>query len=317
MADTIIDGTKFNTNNIMYTSPKANPQGGKSVNILNKQTKTGLRLSTPLMMTWGASDFVDEKTGVGNGKFDMSLQFPSEEYKTEESSLFLKNMQAFQDKVKADALVYSKEWFGKVHKSADIIDELFSPMLKYPNLKGTREPDYSKQPALKIKVPLWDGVWKCEIYDEEGEKLFPSSSNESITPLDYLKKGANIAVLIQFGGIWFVNGKFSISWKLLQAVVQKPRPTLSGQCFIKLKSSDKEKLKASQDKLEEEQSENISSVLVEDSDDEDEDEPDTQPPPLNETSNQEELKQEVADPVVKETPSVVEQSKKKVVTRKK
>ena len=47
MADTIIDGTKFNTNNIMYTSPKANPQGGKSVNILNKQTKTGLRLSTP------------------------------------------------------------------------------------------------------------------------------------------------------------------------------------------------------------------------------------------------------------------------------
>ena len=40
------------------------------------------------------------------------------------SSLFLKNMQAFQDKVKADALIYSKEWFGKVHKSADIIDEL-------------------------------------------------------------------------------------------------------------------------------------------------------------------------------------------------
>lgn len=317
MADSIIDGTLFNTANIMYTSPKATAQGAKSVNILNKHVKKGLVLSTPLMLTWGAADFVDEKTGQSDGKFSMSLQFPGDEYATEDTKAFLNNMKSLEDKIKADALIYSKEWFGKVHKSADIIDELFSPMLKYPNLKGTREPDYSKQPALKIKVPLWDGVWKCEIYDEEGEKLFPSSSNESITPLDYLKKGANIAVLIQFGGIWFVNGKFSISWKLLQAVVQKPRPTLSGQCFIKLKSSDKEKLKASQDKLEEEQSENISSVLVEDSDDENENEPDTQPPPLNETSNQEELKQEVADPVVKETPSVVEQSKKKVVTRKK
>jgi hypothetical protein len=53
MSDTIIDGTQFNVNNIMYTSPKANPIGGKSVNILNKQTKTSLRLSTPLMLTWG------------------------------------------------------------------------------------------------------------------------------------------------------------------------------------------------------------------------------------------------------------------------
>ena len=315
MADTIIDGTQFNTTNIMYTSPKANPQGGKSVNILNKLTKSGLRLSTPLMLTWGASDFVDEKTGVGNGKFEMALQFPNDEYKTDETNLFLKNMQAFQDKVKADALIYSKEWFGKVHKSSDIIDELFSPMLKYSNIKGTREPDYSKQPTLKVKIPIWDGVWKCEIYDEDGEKLFPSASNESITPLDYLKKGTNIAVLIQFGGIWFVNGKFSISWKLIQAVVQKPKPTLSGQCFIKLKSSDKEKLKIAQAKLEEDNSENITSVLVEDSDDED-DGPDTQQVQSNENST-EEIKLEIHEQVVKDHPSTVEPVKKKVVTRKK
>ena len=110
MAETIIDGTQFNVNNIMYTSPKANPQGGKSVNVLNKQTKTSLRLSTPLMLTWGASDYVDEKTGQGNGKFEMSLQFPSEEYKSEDTDAFFKNMLDFQNKVKADALEKSKEW---------------------------------------------------------------------------------------------------------------------------------------------------------------------------------------------------------------
>ena len=273
MADTIIDGTQFNVNNIMYTSPKANPQGGKSVNVLNKQTKTSLRLSTPLMLTWGASDYVDEKTGQGNGKFEMSLQFPSEEYKTEDTDAFFNNMLAFQNKVKADALEKSKEWFGKVHKSADIIDELFSPMLKYPNQKGSREPDYTKQPALKIKIRRWDGAWKCEIYDEDNEPLFPSSSNSTVSPLDYLKKGTTVALIIQFAGIWFVNGKFSISWNLVQAVVQKPRATLTGKCFIQLKKTDKEKLKMAPPPTEDDTDNNIQATIVDDSEDEDTDAP--------------------------------------------
>ena len=274
MAETIIDGTQFNSNNIMYTSPKANPQGGKSVNILNKQTKTSLRLSTPLMLTWGASDYVDEKTGQGNGKFEMSLQFPSDEYKTEDTTAFFNNMLAFQNKVKTDALEKSKEWFGKVHKSADIIDELFSPMLKYPNQKGSREPDYSKQPALKIKIRRWEGVWKCEIYDEDNGALFPSATNSNVSPLDYLKKGTTVALIIQFAGIWFVNGKFSISWNLVQAVVQKPRATLTGKCFIQLKKTDKEKLKSAAPPVEEDElEENIQATIVDDSDEEDTDTP--------------------------------------------
>jgi hypothetical protein len=116
-------------------------------------------------------------------------------------------------------------------------------MLKYPKDKATGEYDRTKKPTLKVKVPQWEGVWKSEIYDEDGEKLFPCA-NSSVTPIDFLKKGANIMCIIQFAGIWFVNGKFSASWKLVQAAVQKPKPTLYGQCFIKLKTADKEKLKA-------------------------------------------------------------------------
>jgi hypothetical protein len=52
------------------------------------------------MLTWGASDFVDEKTGQSDGKFSMSLQFPSEEYSTEDTKAFLKNMKALEDKIK-------------------------------------------------------------------------------------------------------------------------------------------------------------------------------------------------------------------------
>jgi hypothetical protein len=272
MADRIVDGTQFNVQNVMYTSPKVHAQGGKSVNILNKTTKTTLTLSTPLMLTWGASDFKKEGEDVGNGKFELSLQFPGEEYKTADTTAFLKNMKDFEDKIKADALFYSKEWFGKVHKSAEIIEELFSPLVKYPKDKQTGEYDYNKQPTLRLKLPQWDGTWKCEIYDEDSNRLYPSSENPTVSPLDYLKKGSNIACLIQFAGIWFVNGKFSASFKLVQAVVQKPREQLQGTCHIKLKPQDKEKLKTQAVKDDDlVECEVAASTVVEDSDNEEED----------------------------------------------
>jgi len=272
MAERIVDGAQFNAENIMYTAPKASAQGGKSVNILNKTTKTTLTLSTPLMLTWGASDFKKEGEEVGNGRFELSLQFPNEEYKTPDTEAFQRNLKSFEDKIKADALVYSKEWFGKVHKSAEIIEELFTPLLKYPKNKATGEYDYSKQPTIRLKLPQWEGVWKTEIYDEESNRLYPSTENPGMTPLDYLKKGSNIACLIQFAGIWFVNGKFSASWKLVQAVVQKPRAQLQGQCFIKLKTQDKEKLKNQPVKDDDEQI--VLSTKVDDSDEEPDEEED-------------------------------------------
>lgn len=242
MAETIIDGTIFNAQNIRYSAPKANAQGGKSINILNKDTNSGLRVAAPLLLTWGASDFVDPGTGKGNGKYELSLQFPSADYNTEDAAAFLKNMQAFEAKIKNDALINSKDWFGKVHKTADVVDALFTPMLKYSKDKVSGEPDTSKAPTLRVKIPIWEGTWKCEIYDEEETKLYPSIGSPN-TPLDYLQKGINVAVLMQCGGIWFANGKFGITWKLIQAVVQKSRSSLTGTCFIKLKPAEKAKLK--------------------------------------------------------------------------
>jgi hypothetical protein len=269
MAERIIDGTLFNVNDIMYTTPKASPQGAKSVNILNKKTKTSLTLSTPLMLTWGASEYVDQASGVGDGKFTLSLQFPGKEYENDDTTAFLKNMEALEEKILADALVNSKEWFGRVHTLPAVVEALWTPMLKRPKNKSTGAYDYSKPPTLKIKLAQWENVFSSEIYSEDGDKLFPNSTTPNVTPLDYLKKGSNIMTLIQFAGIWFVNGKFSASWKLVQAVVQKPKPTLQGQCFLKLKAEDKEKLKTQQ-VVEDEIDVAVASTIVDDSDGEDE-----------------------------------------------
>jgi len=236
MSDTVIEATEFNCENIKYSSPKGNAAGGKAVNIYNKLTNSRLNLSTPMMLTWGASDFVDPKTGEGNGKFEMTLQFPTDEFNNDELRAFLENMKAFENKIKADALIHSKNWFGKVHKSSEVLDALYTPMLKYSKDPNTGEYNYSKPPSIRVKIPIWEGVWKCEVYDDDGVCLFPNTNN--ITPVALIPKATNVKVLMTCGGIWFANGKFGVTWKLIQAMVQKPRAQLSGKCYLKPTSKD-------------------------------------------------------------------------------
>jgi hypothetical protein len=89
--------------------------------------------------------------------------------------------------------------------------------------------------------------------------------------LDLLIKGSNVAVIIQCGGLWFANGKFGITWKLSQAIVQRKQSfALNGQCLIQLNSSDTEKLKKAPTVESTAEVEMASKVAVEDSDDEEE-----------------------------------------------
>lgn len=315
MADTIIDGTKFDCNKekLTYTNIKTNDKGGKSFKIIRADSKSIIRLQTPLMLTWGPSDYVDPTTGVGNGKYEMSLQFPEASYSTPECNAFLVNLQTLENKLKDDALTYSKDWFGKQHKNSDIIDELFTPMLKYTRIKGSSEPDYSKKPTIRLKLPQWEGVWKSEIYNENGEPLYPNPTNPAVTPLDFIKKGSTVACIIQCGGVWFTNGKFTLTWNLLQAVVQTPKPTIQGKCFISLNPNEIEKLKSANpgEDIELDDDNKIVGVEVIESDDE-ENRPDQESTVAEEEPEPEPVKEQ--KPVKTTTVTPINSQVEKIVT---
>lgn len=258
-------------NDFKYTKPKINKSGGKSVSILNAHTSKSLYLSAPMMLTWGVSEFVDEKSGKRT--FDMALQFPQQDFRSEATDKFLKNMLDFQQKIKADAIVNSKDWLNKPRLTEEVVDALFHPMLKYSKDPVTGEPDLTKSPTLKVKVDFWDNNFTCEVYDSTNKMLFPVESS-ALTPVDLITKASNVAVIIQCGGLWFANGKFGVTWKLFQAMVQ-PKTSMRGKCLISLSSEDKssmgEKRKATEDTAPPEISRSASTMqIVEDSDDEEE-----------------------------------------------
>ena len=305
MASAIIDGTNIDTSLFSYSAPKANPSGGKVVNLYNKNFKESLTISTPLMITWGAQEGMDQAKNP-TGKYTMSLQFPNKEYPNPDAEAFLDSMRALEAKIKADALTYSKEWFGKSITSADVMDEKFNVMLRHPKKeKGSIEPDLNKPPTLTVKVPCWKGVWQSEIYDEEGTPLFlKGKSPAHLSPLDFIKPKTHVICVIQCGGLWFVNGKVSITWNLKQAIVQKPKTSsiVEGTCFLKPKATEVARLRSlppPEDDVDPDGA--VNSTIVEDSDEEEEEYELPAPAPV------------VVAPVV----VAVEEPKKKKVVKKK
>jgi len=313
MSNAIIDGTNIDLSVFSYSAPKPNPAGGKVVNLYNKHAKESLTISVPLMGSWGAQE-VKTLDGSGTGKYTMTLQFSKGQYTTPEADKFLEQMKLVEQKIKQDAMIYSKDWFGKEIKSMDVMDEKFTPMLKYPKKnKGSEERDYSQPPQLTVKLPCWKDVWQTSVFDEEYSPLYVKGKTDNgVSPLDFLrttsKAPVQVICLIQCAGLWFVGSpaKVSITWNLKQVIVRKPKTSsiADDTCFLTVRPADLAALKAApQPELE--QNDNTVSALVEDSDGEDEYQ---LPPPAP-----------VVEKVVEPTPAPAaeEPKKKKVIAKKK
>ena len=222
---------------VRYMQPKVNDRGAKSINIISTQTNRALHLSTPLMMTWGISDYTDEKTGESDGKFTISLNFPTEQYKTQATTEFLDKLKSFENQILDDAVKNAEVWFGE-EMTREVAKHTFFPFIKYSKDKNTKKTDYSKPPCIRAKVPNYDGRWAVEIYDTNQKLIFPCE-NDRLTPQDFITKMSNVACVIQCGGLWFGGKGWGVTWKLNQCVV-KPQQIVSvyGKCHIQLSNDE-------------------------------------------------------------------------------
>ena len=233
----VLTANDWNTSSVRYMQPKINDRGAKSINIISTQTNRALHVSTPLMMTWGISDFVDEKTGESDGKYSLSLNFPNDDYRSAASDQFLQKLKGFENQILDDAVKYSEAWFGE-ELSREVVKHNFFPFLKYSKDKLTKKLDLTKPPAIRARVPNYNNRWGVEIYDTNSTLLFPCD-NDNMTPMDFVPKKSQVACVLQCGGLWFGGKGWGITWKLNQCVV-KPQEVISvfGKCQIQLSSDE-------------------------------------------------------------------------------
>lgn len=176
----------------------------------------------------------------------MSLNFPGDDYRSGPTDEFLEKIKRFENIILDKAVEYSEVWWGET-MSREVIKHMFFPLLKYSKNKDTKKIDMTKPPAIRVKVPCYDGTWNVEVYDTKMTMLFPSE-DESITPPELVPKLSNVACVIQCTGIWIGGKGWGVSWKLVQAIV-KPREMQSvfGKCHVMLSNEEIKTLDAGED----------------------------------------------------------------------
>lgn len=312
-----------------YSQPRPNKLKGKNIYINNTQIRSNLVLQTPLMRTWGISIYVAEN-GETQGAYSMSLVFPNEGYETEETAVFKRKVQQFEEEIIAKAYENRLAWFGDDDISLDTIKSGFYPMLKYPRMKDAKgqplkKKDLSKAPTMKIRVNNYDDKWQCRVYDTALQPLFVPEDKES-SPVDFVPKNSMVFTKIKCDGIW--TGSAGISWGVkwnLQVCVVEP---IAGATSDPLGVSDMDtskfsgiKAAAKEPVVEESQKEKekakapvakpVVNATVEDTDDEAESEPAPVTEPVKEV-----IPEPVAAPVP--TPVAVEEPvapKKKIIKK--
>lgn len=295
MASTICSPKDFSpSENMIFTKPKTNNSGGKTIGILNSTTKKSIFMQTPVMMNWGVNTYDNP-----NGKsYDFSLQFPREEFSTTETNIFLDMLTKFEENIKEKAQQNPRDWFGKASMSKEVIDALWSPMLKYPKDSETGEPDKTRSPTLKVKLPVWEGEFKFQIFNVDGDPLLPNENGDG--PEAFIEKGSNTACILQCGGVWFANGKFGVTWKLFQTVVKQVERLNKGQCYINV-SKDEGEMSNKEEPTEEAENKKVTTYETDD-----EEEEEMVSPPTEEPSEE-----AVEEPVVEKKKATKKKTSKK------
>lgn len=176
--------------------------------------------------TWGIRAEIGDPNNPNPNptKYSMEIILPSSVLHSSADEnpykAFLQQIQNTEEEVVKYAISHSHEWFKKTIDAA-IVRFNFVSALKQPNIKGTSDPDTSRPPNIKAKVPYDEktGQWNVEIYNAEQECLFTPQKQCSDTPNNLVPLGASIATILELQKVWIVNAKWGITWNVKQVCI--------------------------------------------------------------------------------------------------
>ena len=110
-------------------------------------------------------------------------------------------------------------------------------MLRYPKNKDTGDIDYDRPPTLRLKLSFWDDKFNLELYDKSKKMVFDPKENSASDLMELVPSRSNLKGLIECGGLWFVGGRFGVTWRFIQGQVEAPI-TIKGFCMLDDSDSD-------------------------------------------------------------------------------
>jgi hypothetical protein len=204
----------INFDEVTFSTPKSLDNGGKMIALYHKGKP--LIMQTPNMdAPYGLSRFPSDKGGDDKVSLDVSFKAGNQE--------FLEFMKKLDQKIVDEAFANGMPWFKKKFNTRDVVEALYTPLVKLYKDKETGEASDKYPPTFKMAIPLKDGKYGVEVYDNNREK---------IDMADIELRNAAVTSIIQCNGVWVAGGKFGCKFKAVQMKVSQKSSKISGYAFL-------------------------------------------------------------------------------------
>lgn len=211
MASRIYRPNQCDLNDVKFSEVKKNKHGGQAVYV-SYGSESRWVIQTPRMYT---------PFGMGSSKpeegkkqtFNVQMSFGKEMTgRTKEFHDFVSN---FDETMKKEGITNCKAWFKRATMSDEIAAEKYTPMLKKYRDPESGEYTQKYPDSIRFKLPQnpETGEWTFECFDENREPCDVATS---------LTKGAQAICLIMPQSVYFTNGKFGLTWRVVQMQVFTP-----------------------------------------------------------------------------------------------
>jgi hypothetical protein len=215
----VIRSSNFDSKNLTV-NPKVNElnNGGQTV-YMNYSGKR-VRVQGPaLPIPYDSGDYKDNK------KYKVQFSFRDRGSNPKVAGFF-DMMQAIDDFVIDQGVKNAGKWFKTPGASREMIKLFFSPSIKYSKDKETGNIKEEYPPTFAASIKQRNDVFDAEMYDSDKQLM------EGVTPLEVLRRGAEVTPILDATGIWISDKKFGITWKLHQAVVNVAAEGSSNGCQV-------------------------------------------------------------------------------------
>jgi hypothetical protein len=218
--ENILLSKNVDVSKLTYGTVRSLENGGKTVYV-GVEGKP-LYLQTPTMITqWGLSkwnaDKSDKDTAATKYSIDLSLKNMDTKPAVKH---FYDLLSGLDKKFVEDGVTNSMSWFKKKYSATNVVEAIYTPMVKYARDKETGEITDKYPPSFRLNIPFRDGKIACDVFDDSKNAI--SISN--------IEKGSSVTAILQFTGLWLAGGKFGTSWKVVQLRVVAPA-TIKGFAF--------------------------------------------------------------------------------------
>ena len=209
---------EVNLDDIKYSDVKQMGNGPAKMCFLDLGS-TKFVLETPWMATYDGirQPPVEFREPGAQPKYGIEFSLKGYRGENKEIQAFHDLLQRIENKLLDDCCKpeYSFAWHKKKTMVREVAEALFTPIIKLAKDKNTGEISDQYPPKIKLKVPCWEGEWKCDVYKHNSDLNVEPKKVEgdlSATVCGRLEGRA----IIQCTGLWFAGSKFGSSWKLMQ-----------------------------------------------------------------------------------------------------